>query len=80
MEVALSLEAIGRRIAEARKERRLTQRDLAAKLGVGTQVIAHIEQGRDTVQIGHYARAAWLLEIRGLLLVQYLTPDPTGET
>jgi len=79
MEVRMSLEAIGERIAAARKERRLTQRALAEMLGVGTQAVLHIEQGRPTVQIGHYARAVWALEIHDMPLVQYLTPPYSDE-
>src|SRR3546814_13333137 len=38
--------ALGERIAKARKERGLTQQQLADKLGVSQQTLAHYEVGR----------------------------------
>ena len=62
-EVTATLEDIGYKIALARKERRLSQREFSAMLGVATATLVSIEKGLPTVQIGHYARALWLLEI-----------------
>ena len=37
--------------------------------GISAQTMMFLEQGRPTVQIGHYARAAWLLELRDVQLL-----------
>lgn len=66
-EIIATLEAIGHRIALARKERRLSQREFAALLGVAAATLVSIEKGAPTVQMGHYARALWLLEIRDVM-------------
>ena len=73
-----SLEALGQRIAAARKERRLSQREFADMMGVGPQTVLFVEQGKPTVQIGHYARAAWLLELRDVSLLKWLSPAYSG--
>ena len=52
-----SLEALGQKIAVTRKAQGLSQRDMAAKVGISPQTMLFIEQGRPNVQIGHYARA-----------------------
>lgn len=76
-EVQASLEALGLRIAQARKARRLSQRELADMMGVSPQTALFVEQGRPTVQIGHYARAAWLLELHDVPLLALLAPGFT---
>lgn len=73
-EIQASLEALGARIAAARKERGLSQRKLADMMGVSPQTTLFVEQGRPNVQIGHYARAAWLLELRDVQLLTLLAP------
>ena len=52
-----SLEALGQKIAATRKAQGLSQRDMAAKIGISPQTMLFVEQGRPNVQIGHYARA-----------------------
>jgi transcriptional regulator with XRE-family HTH domain len=74
-EVQASLEALGYRIAQARKARGLSQRELASLIGVSPQTALFVEQGRPNVQIGHYARAAWLLELGNVPLLSLLTPS-----
>jgi hypothetical protein len=44
-------------------------------LGVSTQTLLSIEHGAPTVQIGHYARAIWMLEIRDAALGEFNTPS-----
>lgn len=73
-EIQASLEELGSRIAAARKERGLSQRELADMMGVSPQTALFVEQGRPNVQIGHYARAAWLLELRDAQLLSLLAP------
>ena len=69
LEVQASLEHLGQRIAKERKARGLSQRELADMAGISAQTMMFLEQGRPTVQIGHYARAAWLLELRDVQLL-----------
>lgn len=44
--------SIGQRIRKARKERQLTQEELAEKVGVGNQHISDIERGLTGMSIG----------------------------
>lgn len=74
LDVTASLEALGYRIALARKERGHSIREFADMLGVSTQTLVSIEHGAPTVQIGHYARAIWMLEIHGAVLGEFSTP------
>jgi DNA-binding XRE family transcriptional regulator len=62
-EVLAALQGLGHRIARARAERGYNQRDFADMMGVSPQTLVSLERGAPTVQIGHYARALWMLEI-----------------
>lgn len=62
-EILVALEQLGGRIAAARKARRLSQRALADMLGIAPATLVALEHGQPTVQVGHYARAAWMLEL-----------------
>jgi transcriptional regulator with XRE-family HTH domain len=75
LDVTASLEALGRRIALARKERGHSIREFADMLGVSTQTLVSIEHGAPTVQVGYYARAIWMLEIRDAVLGEFSTPS-----
>nr|WP_294865898.1 helix-turn-helix transcriptional regulator [uncultured Pseudogulbenkiania sp.] len=68
IEARFALEALGERITQARKERRLSQREVAEMLGISKTTYISIEHGRDSAQIGHYARAVWLLDVPGTFL------------
>lgn len=74
-EVSASLEALGHRIASARKERKQSQRVFADILGVAPATLVAIERGAPNVQIGHYARALWLLEIQDAFLGSFDLPE-----
>lgn len=74
-EIMVSLEAIGHRIAVARKERKQSQRVFADIMGVAPATLVAIEKGLPSVQIGHYARALWLLEIQDLFLGNFGLPE-----
>jgi transcriptional regulator with XRE-family HTH domain len=84
-ELSASLEALGRRIALSRKERKQSQRVFADVLGVAPATLVAIERGAPNVQIGHYARALWLLEIQDAFLGNFglpeirVTPFPDAE-
>ena len=54
---------LGARIAEARKERRLTQVQLAEKLGIAQQTLAHYEVGRARIAADLLPRLAHLLDL-----------------
>lgn len=62
-EVSASLQALGHTIAVARKSRRYSQRVFADMLGIAPATLVAIERGAPTVQIGHYARALWMLDV-----------------
>lgn len=74
-EVSASLEALGHRIALSRKERKQSQRVFADILGVAPATLVAIERGAPSVQIGHYARALWLLEIQDAFLGNFGLPE-----
>ena len=61
-----SLAEIGKRIASARKERRLTQTELASRAGVSRPTIDLLENGRAS-EIG-YSKLARILAAVGLEL------------
>ncbi len=54
---------LGTRIAKARKERGLTQQQLADALGIAQQTLAHYEVGRIGVGIAMLPRLAELLDL-----------------
>lgn len=59
-----ALSALGRKIRDARISRHLSQREVADFLGLSPRTYISIEQGRPTVQMGHYALAIWYLDAR----------------
>lgn len=73
-EVLTSLESLGQKIATARKERGITQREMAATVGISPQTMLFIERGRPNVQIGHYARALSVLNAPMLSLQTQTQP------
>src|SRR5262245_7918525 len=54
---------LGARVAEARKERRMTQPQLAAQPGVSQQTLAHYEVGRVGIGTAMLPRLAELLDL-----------------
>lgn len=58
-----ALGLFGKMLALGRKERKWRQQDVAERIGVSRQTIAHIEQGNPTVAIGYYFSVAWLLDV-----------------
>lgn len=51
-----TLEALGHAVSVSRRARRMRQRDLCEKAGIGLNTMVAIEKGAATVQIGHYVR------------------------
>lgn len=74
-EVSVALKALGQRIALARKERKQSQRVFADILGIAPATLVAIERGAPNVQVGHYARALWLLEIQDAFLGNFWLPE-----
>lgn len=74
-EVSVALKALGQRIALARKERKQSQRVFAGILGIAPATLVAIERGAPNVQVGHYARALWLLEIQDAFLGNFGLPE-----
>lgn len=74
-EVSVALKALGQRIALARKERKQSQRVFADILGIAPATLVAIERGAPNVQVGHYARALWLLEIQDTFLGSFGLPE-----
>lgn len=59
-----AVSSLGAQIAAARRELGWTAVDLAERLGVGAQVVSHIENGRPTVAIGTVFEAAVLCGVQ----------------
>lgn len=55
---------IGKRIAELRKKRSLSQVDLALKTGLDKGHIARIEQGKYSVGLDTLQKIAYVLEVK----------------
>lgn len=66
-EVEDVLRELSGRIRVARRAQGLTQADLAARAGVGTQTMYAIEKGAPTVQMGYWLSALWALGLLGEL-------------
>lgn len=75
-EVSATLQALGHLIALARKSRRYSQRVFADMLGIAPATLVAIERGAPTVQIGHYARALWMLDVDDAKLGGFGIPSP----
>ena len=60
-EVADALVRLGANIRTARLRRRLTQADVAARVGVSRFVVADLERGKATTGIAAYLGALWVL-------------------
>ncbi len=56
---------LGERISLARRARRITQPDLAAKAGISLSTLLAIEKGTPTVQIGSVLMVLWALGLEG---------------
>lgn len=61
---------VGRRIAELRAERGLTQDAMAEKAGVSSRYIAKVESGRENLTLTSLARFARLLRVATVDLFQ----------
>jgi hypothetical protein len=64
---AAALRKLGGDLATARKRRRQSLRDWAARLLVSVPTLMKMEKGDPTVSIGVYATALWLINRHGAL-------------
>jgi transcriptional regulator with XRE-family HTH domain len=76
--VEKALIRLGRNIQTARLRRRLSRGELAGRIGISRQVLAHIEKGKATTAVAAYLGALWSL---GLLnqLKNVAEPDRDEE-
>ncbi len=58
---ASSLRALGEHLAIARKRRKESQREWAARIGVSAPTLMRMEKGDPGVSMGVYATALWLM-------------------
>lgn len=63
LEAQAALQGLGARLAAARKERGHSQRTFSNIAEMSLPTLVRMEQGAPTIQIGYYARAAWLLDV-----------------
>ena len=77
VEEMIASQAIGEGLRLARKQRRLTTRQLAQALGVSQSRVVHMEQASDSLEIQTVARVAKQLGYR--VLVQ-LIPEDANES
>jgi len=69
-----SLQAFGADLALARKRRKQSLREWAARMGVSVRTLQRMEQGDPGVGMGIYAMAVWLLG-RSQALAQVALPE-----
>ena len=60
-----ALKRLGRNIRTARLRRRLTEQQLAERIGVSRKVVGDIETGKRTTAIAAYIGALWALGLSG---------------
>jgi transcriptional regulator with XRE-family HTH domain len=63
LDARAALHALGTRLALARKERGYSQRAFSDISEMSLPTLVKMERGEPSVQIGYYARAAWLLDV-----------------
>ncbi len=56
-----TISKLGRNIRTARLRRKLTQSEVAARIGISRKVVADIEEGKSTTSIAAYSGALWAL-------------------
>jgi ribosome-binding protein aMBF1 (putative translation factor) len=71
-----ALQRLGRDIRTARVRRRLTQEDMARRMGVSRFVVADVERGKPGTGVAAYLGALWVL---GLLAQMNDVADPAHD-
>ncbi|MBS0319229.1 MAG: helix-turn-helix transcriptional regulator [Proteobacteria bacterium] len=72
--VAAALRRAGENLAIARKRRRESQREWAARIGISVPTLIRLERGDPGVSIGSYATALWLMG-QGQALAEITSPE-----
>lgn len=70
------LARMGEDISAARRARRISQAEMAEKIGVSRKTISALEQGDPKVGFGTYVQAAWVMGIEDRLLSSF---SPEGD-
>lgn len=73
-----SLEALGRQVRLARKRRRMTQAELAARAGITDRTLRSLEAGESTTTLGSLAAVLAIFGLEHHLAV-IARDDPKGE-
>ena len=60
---SVDLKAIGSRISDRRKRARITQEQLAEKMGVSVQMVSNLERGNKAIRIDNLVRLCEILEV-----------------
>jgi len=60
-----TLQRLGANIRTARVRRKLTQDDMARRMGVSRFVVADVEKGKPTTGVAAYVGALWVLDLLG---------------
>jgi transcriptional regulator with XRE-family HTH domain len=54
---------VGRIVRQARKERRMTQQQVAARAGLSREFISEVERGRKSASVYTLMRLAWAMKV-----------------
>lgn len=74
-----ALDSLGAMVSATRRQRGITQADLAAKAEVSPSTIVDIEKGAPSVQIGHWVKVLWALDqVERFTKVAATDIDPVG--
>lgn len=74
------LARMGEDISAARRARRISQADMAEKIGVSRKTISSLEQGDPKVGFGTYLQAAWVMGLEDRLLSSFAPEsDPVAQ-
>ncbi len=76
--LAALLRAVGRRVADARRSRGLTQEQLAARLGIASKNLQRIEHGRQNLTLGTLLTLAQSLDTEPVSLLPGATGSAQG--
>ena len=73
--------ALGQRIREIRRQKNMTQAQLAERIGISTSFVGHIERGSRIISLETFARlcAALEAEPNDLLYAAESTGNPAGQ-
>lgn len=80
-DIITGLVSLGGHIRTARKRRRMTMREVAARLNLGYQTVIRIERGDSNVSLSAYASVLWLFGLVGQFIdAVHPDRDESGKT